>query len=427
MAKIFGDADHRGRLTRLGHPILDGVNDYTIYVDPVSGDDSNPGTQASPIETLLEATQRVSSLTGFGVRVFLEAGTHQLPDLSGLSFDRQVVFSSLGLLTIEGARTVETSFTVQSVSSNVVTASGTPGWSTNEHVGRFIEFTPSAGLIVQHWVLSNTADTLTLATTPTSLGGPYDFPGSGSFDIESIAAKVVPAATNPKDFVNQLYYSGRILFITVEFDGLGGGNTGPTAHLPGTDATVLGCKFHDLFDALSVKQAGNVTVAYSWFEDCFTAISVSGGKLLLGSGNVWGWIDDGVLASDRSIVATADDITIFVANPTSRVFNLLGGSNLIDSTLQGWFPSNVSEYVRLESNSSYENVAAGPKIWPAKAQPDTVIHCVGGGCRAWLKDSASATMQGADEYVDLDGTLVTYATYAAAGSVSDMKWNFVSG
>ena len=109
------------------------------------------------------------------------------------------------------------------------------------------------------------------------------------------------------------------------------------------------------------------------------------------------------------------------------VFSLRNNAYLADFTTQSWFDSSINEYVHMEANCTFEKENTPLKIWPGKSQPDKVVEMVDGNSRVRFNDSASATMQGTTAYVDLDGTLVTYATYAAALSVSDTKWNFVSG
>jgi hypothetical protein len=63
-------------------PVADASDrgDITIYVDPVRGDDSNPGTFELPVKTFAAANKAAPAVVRGSLRIQLAAGAYTLED-----------------------------------------------------------------------------------------------------------------------------------------------------------------------------------------------------------------------------------------------------------------------------------------------------------------------------------------------------------
>src|ERR1700748_3874214 len=69
-----------------------------LYVDPLKGKDSNPGTKADPLKTLVEAAKRVDASASKGTaEIILMEGVHVLTETALFKNNR---FTNTGRLTI---------------------------------------------------------------------------------------------------------------------------------------------------------------------------------------------------------------------------------------------------------------------------------------------------------------------------------------
>jgi len=81
--KAFG-LDAAGRIAHVAPPapVADASDrgDITIYVDPVRGDDANPGTFALPVKTFAAANKAAPAVVRGSLRIQLAAGTYTLDE-----------------------------------------------------------------------------------------------------------------------------------------------------------------------------------------------------------------------------------------------------------------------------------------------------------------------------------------------------------
>src|ERR1700733_14399175 len=69
-----------------------------LFVDPLKGKDSNPGTKSEPLKTIMEATRRVNAVTSKGAaEIILTEGVHILTQTALFNNNR---FSSSERLTV---------------------------------------------------------------------------------------------------------------------------------------------------------------------------------------------------------------------------------------------------------------------------------------------------------------------------------------
>jgi len=394
---------------------------FEIYVNPTTGNDANPGTEASPVATLGKAGLLIPS-EGSGI-IHLSAGNHALTDYASESISQRTVLKAKGYLIVQGTTSVEDTFTIDSVSENVLTASGSPGWSVDEHVGRFVRQVVSATVTRYHWILSNTSDTLTVSKTPASLGGSGELPGSGDMDIESIQSWIIPSATNPTKIFNRLYVGGNMRFLEVGFDGTTG-NTGPTSIDGGGVISFYACKFQDWSSrAISLSNC-ETSVNYTLFDTVGTAIESYNGRLTYGIDNVLKDVTTGVILYNGYMSSTS--VSSVWADTVTTVFHLRDHATFWESHKRVHLTS-VTTYAQLEFGGNFaRNDNAAVLIWSGTEQPDTVISMVEGDNSAILYDTANSTMTGTSEYVDMGGVTTSHTDYVASPSLMDAHFNKIA-
>ncbi len=190
---------------------------YTIYVDPVSGDDANDGlTTGTAIETIAEMVTRLPLIPN-GISVELMAGNHALPGVAQL----RTLNAGGEDLNIYGKMTTLDTFDVLTVVDNVITASGSPGWTIGEFIGKKVDFKNLGGNGAAYWqstayiIVANTANSIAVAVTPASKGGSVSMPvPTDTIDITDHETKIVGPS-----YIEIL--SGKPFFYRVEWDGGG--------------------------------------------------------------------------------------------------------------------------------------------------------------------------------------------------------------
>jgi hypothetical protein len=407
---IFGQSGVGARVD------LDKSN-QTLYVDP-AGDDDASGDISNPIQTIQEARTRSSEwLTGLNNVVQLNAGAFPLPDLSAVG-DLLVFHSRTGGLRIKGTYSTIETFTAGSTVDNTITASPSPGWTVDEHVGRVILLTSGTEQLPAS-ILSNTADTVVLGATPTSLGGQFTLPGSGSVDISAHASSITSAPVSS----TRVAVAGEVTFQDIFFDGSGGGNIGVQFAGGTATADFQGCRFQDFGNAITLILDRVFCTMCHW-EDCSIGIKCGGSGIvqIAGDNTFINCSSNAITVRGGGRFITPSFATLFVEN-TSTVFQMRNYGHLTDYLTYLWFDTNVGDYVNLGAHCDYERDLVPLKIFPGKNQPGRVINAIETQSRITIKDTASATMTGTTAFLRLSGTDVTYADFAANPSYCDANWN----
>jgi hypothetical protein len=154
-------------------------HDFTLYVDPIGGDDTDVGDVSNPLLTYEEAIARLPKFIRHKVIIDLD-------DDGGdtYTYDEFLTVADFVMAGKDsGVKTVGKDKLIAAIAADAGmtgdkkewTVTPDPGWTTDEHVGRFILFTagPRNGTVA--WILSNTNDTLILSVRPfTGTYGPSD-------------------------------------------------------------------------------------------------------------------------------------------------------------------------------------------------------------------------------------------------------------
>src|SRR5690606_33966293 len=137
---------------------------------------------------------------------------YRLPDI--IRDDTTQNFTSFGgfrssVRLIGEFSTIDT-FTIGSASGLQLTASVNPGWTVNEHRGRFI-YARLFGFADYYFpIISNTADTLTLNAGDPDICGFYPLPNAGAeVNILQPASRILPPLTNSTNFINRFWIHGK--------------------------------------------------------------------------------------------------------------------------------------------------------------------------------------------------------------------------
>jgi len=143
--------------------------DTTIYVDSVSGDDTNPGTSASPIQSHQRATELVG-IAGWGVVVQYAAGDYPIEANDPTNFYENAYAGHVDTpVDYRGSMLVEDTFTIDAVNADglQITKTGA-GWTANEHRGKFIDI---GSPYFKYIIKSNDVDTLEVIYDTSAYGG----------------------------------------------------------------------------------------------------------------------------------------------------------------------------------------------------------------------------------------------------------------
>lgn len=145
------------------------ADQVTIYVDATSGDDANPGTSTSPVQTFKRASQLVANVR-WGCIVNFAAGSYPV-DVDNPSdfYEQGVLGNDPYPVNLQGAITTEETFNIDAVNSTglQITKTGA-GWIPGEHIGKFLDIGNSFFSLC---IANNTVDTLEVIYSSNSIPG----------------------------------------------------------------------------------------------------------------------------------------------------------------------------------------------------------------------------------------------------------------
>lgn len=189
-AAVFSSATFTNDVAIEGNLSVNGVglettSDLTLYVES-TGSDSNPGTQSSPFLTIQAAINSLPKRIKHIVNIKVGAGNFQGFKIVGFTSSSISGTTAYGI-SILGALAAITPTTgtatgiftgVTAGSSNTATMSiltdGTQTWTVNDLKGKMIQILTGTGAGTILPIISNTATTITPASTSTgSIGGTY--------------------------------------------------------------------------------------------------------------------------------------------------------------------------------------------------------------------------------------------------------------
>lgn len=164
-----------------------------IWVDSLSGSDTNDGSVASPLRTLFEVRRRIPSILTHSYHVKLVArGASNPYDASALNGWGVLCLNGGLLLEGVGDFQLGTDLSVVSGSSTSLTVSGSP-WSVDSLLGYYVEVVRSNGRVIRRSIVSNTADTIVVsAMDSTDTTGSVTPHTSIPFDSTDIIRVVYP-------------------------------------------------------------------------------------------------------------------------------------------------------------------------------------------------------------------------------------------
>lgn len=391
------------------------VSSRTWYVDP-AGDDNGPGTQSNPLATIYEASRRAS---GYDV-IYLSADPHVLTDHGFFAYERNLI-SGLNI-QVKGARPVEETFTVQSWSNNVVTAQGSPGWTTDEHANKQIRWYPY-GVIEDFYfgfvILSNTANTLTVAASVSGLGGTTTVPGAGVVvDIVSLGSSIVHPASSY--YPAQLYVSGGVTFWDIFFDGtVNAGQIGLNLWDRGAFCTLRWCKFEG-YDYAGLSASGQVSVGNTLFKDCAVGL-LSGDYSVLNPDNVFRGGTVGIQLTGGVTYLNHGCLGWYV--DCSSCISIDTGVSCDDGTISNWVQGTVDTYVRVEGGGLYRKTSHAIKgVTGQNTFTGPVVFLEGSGCFADCFNSNQSTVLPDAGYFKAGTDLVSLTDHIANGSDTEFAF-----
>lgn len=145
----------------------------TIYVNGTTGSDSNLGTSGSPLATIQKAWDVLPAIVTDPIVIDIAAGMYN----EACVFSGKQMGSATGSITIQGALTNSDTGTATGTQSSTTLQDTSKSWTTNEHQYKLLRLTGGTGSGQYAWIISNTANTLTIAgqwtATPVSTGTTY--------------------------------------------------------------------------------------------------------------------------------------------------------------------------------------------------------------------------------------------------------------
>jgi hypothetical protein len=391
------------------------IDNYEIYVNYTTGNNDNDGSASNPIKTINEIGRRIPFF-GKGMNVYLSSGTHTLEDSSSDTFPTPVI-QAAHPVNIVGDKNLVTSFVVDSVTNNVLTAQGTPNWTVDEHQGKMVErYVVAWDYTYYYRIIHNTADTLTLALTTSAEGG-Y-LPGFSASDTVNIYENTTTVQAFSSNYLNRIYLSGNIIFNHVIFDGTIGGH-GPHA----INQAAVEYWYCDVTNwsgktGLIGPLVGSIDYYGCWIDDCAIGISVSNN----------GFCSIETVYKDCDVAVQVEGNAAFMVNGSGHtVWNL--GCYLVWE-LQYWGALNdhghriwsetgdftPRNYVRLEQFANYLRTTQALIGWSGAKTFVDPVYILSYPARASLLDSANHDLTATGTFFRIGSTTMTLADYNAGNS-----------
>ena len=160
-----------------------------LWVDPVAGADTNPGTAALPFRTIAAALVTVPRQIRHFVTINLTNGDYAEPlEILRFSFEDGVLFLQGNLLKVptEPRRTA-------TIWSGTTIGTALAGWVVNAHEDKWVQIVAGTGIGQIAKVVSNTADTLTVFPSNTT----WTPNGTSEYEIYTSGARITGVITVP--------------------------------------------------------------------------------------------------------------------------------------------------------------------------------------------------------------------------------------
>lgn len=155
--------------------------DMNLYVDPVAGSDSSPGTAALPVKTLAAALALVPRTINNYIHLHLAAGNYAEPFcVYNFNFPKGALFIEAPMVVKAGQPT-----RTATIFSGTTIGTAGAGMTVNEHEDAWVLITAGTGAGQMAKVRSNTADTFTVYPAQWGAWGPN---GTSQYQV------VVPGA-----------------------------------------------------------------------------------------------------------------------------------------------------------------------------------------------------------------------------------------
>lgn len=390
-------------------------SNFSIYVDPVTGDDDNVGDATRPLATLEGAAKR-APLYASNVTIELAAGEHVInnesfgPESIIFSNWKKSAFSPV--LTVRGQTSTVQTVTVTGATDNVLTVSDTliPG----ALVGNFIAYEPFIDFPVNKWIIANTTNTITLAVTVSGFGGFLPMPSAGPTPISRLDTVVVPPVVSPS--LHRVLWQGDVRFFYIDFDGdrgAGGFRALETAGPEISAGIIEACKFRNWTQGTDV---GTTDILDNWFENCTSyGVSATRGTFFTGD-NVFKDCQTCIRAADQSEMILGAAQMAWVLSCQSYLSGRTSGVTDFHTGywLEGGGVYVPLTYVQLESaGAAYSKANVSIRKRGGSADWNTVISTISGGASFDLFDSATAQIGATSVYINDGVNSISLADYNA--------------
>jgi hypothetical protein len=322
-------------ITPGGNGALVNTAPIDLYVDPTSGNDTNPGTQALPIATLLEADRRIPTTLAFAATIHIRNDTYVLPD-RGYFLRSRVLNAPLTVLADESwdssvFQVISAGTAGAGTVAGSIAIAGAP--AIDLYANETIEFLNGAAIGQRQRIRDNT----TTEIIPNRLFSPAPAPGdayriirptpivimpatspaAGSryvFVQDMLCTPLLPSATVPESVLNALSLTGFQLTGTpawaIVLFGTG------TVRLNGIDAgnlsTALSC--------VDTNLGAGTDVASLW-----SGWGFRGSRVSLSQGAAFRGFYNGEIASSELSFSGPGCSSIFLGGRGNRILGPAGG------------------------------------------------------------------------------------------------------
>ena len=410
-------------------------DDFTLYVD-AAGDDSNDGSIGSPIRSMAEMIKRLPVM-GDRVIVQFSAGQFPLPNqYSATDSWTRTLLGSGGRVELLGTVNEIEAFTLSSVTGNTITVSGDPEWVEDSLSDKWVRWQYS-GTTIQYYrgwkIISNTSNTITVASSKNFGGGVTSFPVAGTtLYVAENATHITPpdSGTLPANFWSYFYYTGELEFRNINFDAsVYTGWQGPVA-MGGATGKFWYCDFQG-YTALAISGGASLSVSNCYFKNCGCAIGAGYYSVING---------DNYFESCSSVLNITGGQVFFNHGCMCWFKNCSLGVEiqnygvLDDGSIGYWLSGTNSVYVRNDVAGFYLKVTqpmmykgdGGNTGFSTNVFQANTNH--GHQCKFRLYNSESATLGPDATFFNIEGNTLSLTDYVAGGKgIEFPNGNIISG